>query len=67
MPIGLIEAFALAQEFGARCLDTDEILWLAGARRRRGCRSVKDRLTVEDRQRVIELGARCKKWKEENQ
>jgi hypothetical protein len=64
--MGLLEAFGLAEQYGAKCLTTDEILWLASARRRKGCRTVRSTLTAEDRRRVVELGARCKRWKEEN-
>lgn len=65
--MGLLEAFGLAEEHGARCLTTDEVFWLADARRRKGCRNIKGTLTAEDRRRVIELGGRCRKWEEENQ
>ena len=66
MRMGLLEAFALAEEFGGKCLTTDEILWMAQARRKKGCRTVRSELTAEDIRRVIELGVRCKKWKEEH-
>lgn len=66
MPVGLLEAFSLAEECGVRCLTTDEILWMAAARRKKGCRTVRGTLTTEDCRRIIELGNRCKKWKEEH-
>ena len=65
--MGLLEAFSLAEQYGVRCLTAEEILWLAGARRRKGCATVRSRLTTEEKRRVIELGVRCKQWKEENQ
>jgi hypothetical protein len=64
--IGLLESFALAQEVGAKALTTDEILWLVEARRKAGCCTIKSKLTTEDCRRVIVLGKKCKKWKEEN-
>jgi hypothetical protein len=66
MPVGMLEAFQLAEEIGHKCLTTEELLFLTSARRRKGCRLKPNRLTAEERARVCALGDRCKKWKEEH-
>lgn len=62
--LGLLEAFGLAEEYGARALTFDEVLWMAEARKRKGCKLVERQLTAEDIQRVIELGRQCLAYQE---
>lgn len=62
--VGLLEAFGLAEEVGAQALTFDEVLWMAEARKRKGCRLQARRLMPEDVQRVIELGRKCAAYKE---
>lgn len=64
MAVGLLEAFGLAEEYGREVLTTDEILFIADARKRKGCRSIRSTLLAEERTRVVELGKKIKKWKD---
>jgi len=66
MAVGMLEAFGLAEEYGREVLTTDEILFIADARKRKGCRSIRSTLLREERDRVIELGKKIKKWKDAN-
>ena len=64
MAVGLIESFGLIEEYGREVLTTEEILFAADARKRKGCRSIKSTLVHEERMRVMELGKRIKTWKD---
>jgi len=64
MAVGMLESFKLAEEVGDKALGIDELLFMADARKRRGCTLIKGSLTREDRRRIMELGLKCKKWKE---
>jgi len=64
--VGMLEAFELAEEVGDKALSMDELLFMADARKRKGCRMVKSTLTADDRRRVISLGLKCKQWKDMN-
>ena len=66
MAVGLLESFALVEEYGSQVLTAEEILFVAGARKRKGCRTIASKLLAEERLRVMELGRKIKKWKEEN-
>lgn len=66
MAVGLLEAFSLAEDYGREVLTTEEILFMASARKRKGCRTIRSTLLAEERNRVIELGKKIKKWKDEN-
>jgi hypothetical protein len=57
--MGVIDAFAWIERRGAAVLTAEERAWAADAEGRRGCRYRQDRLTHEDRMRVIALGRRC--------
>jgi hypothetical protein len=60
MAVGLLEAFALIEEYGRDILTVDEILFAAEAKRRKGCHSIKSTLVAAERNKVIELGKRIK-------
>jgi hypothetical protein len=62
--IGLLEAFGLAEEVGAQALTFDEVLWMAEAKKRKGCALVETQLTPEDVARAMELGRKCRAYKE---
>jgi len=63
MPVGMLEAFALCDEVGAKVLSFDEVLFMADAKKRKGCKTLKSRLTVEERKRVLMIGEKCKQWR----
>ncbi len=62
--MGMLEAFGLAEEVGVKALSFDEILFMADARKRKGCKMTPRQLTTEEVQRVIDLGRKCKTYKE---
>jgi len=64
--VGMLEAFELSEAFGDKALTVDELLFMAEARRKKGCKTVRTLLTAEDRRRVLKLGMKCKEWKEKN-
>jgi len=64
--VGMLEAFELAEEVGDKALSMDELLFMADARKRKGCRMITSTLTADDRRRVMNLGLKCKQWKEMN-
>lgn len=64
--VGLLEAFGLAEEVGARVLTFEELLFMADARKRKGCMLETRRLTADEVQRVIVLGRKCRAYKETN-
>lgn len=62
----MLEAFELSSSIGDKALTTDELLFMADARKRKGCKAVETTLTVDERRTVIRLGMKCKEWKERN-
>jgi hypothetical protein len=62
--MGLLEAFGLAEEFGSKVLTFDELLFMADARKRKGCRLEARRMTADEIQRVLALGRQCAAYKE---
>jgi hypothetical protein len=66
MAVGLMEAFYLFDRYGKDVLETEEILFMAAAKKKKGCRMIRSTLTDEDIQGVIKIGLKIKKWKEEN-
>jgi hypothetical protein len=64
--VGMLEAFGLAEQIGDKALTVEELLFIADARQRKGCRSFQSQLTAEERKRVMQLGRKCLKWKEQN-
>jgi len=62
----MLEAFELAEAVGDKALTIDELLFVADARKRKGCRTLKSALSADERRRVMNLGLKCKAWKEEN-
>jgi len=62
----MLEAFELAESVGDKALTVDELLFMADARKRKGCRMMRTQLTADERRQVMNLGVKCKKWKEEN-
>jgi hypothetical protein len=62
--MGLLEAFGLAEEVGSRALTFDDLLFMADARKRKGCKTVQRQLKAEEIQRVLELGRKCAAYKE---
>jgi hypothetical protein len=67
MGMALLEAFGLAEEVNIRALSPEEVFWLAEARKRKGCKLMRNQLTREEMDRVLELGRRCLAYKKENQ
>ena len=66
MGVGLLQAFELSEAVGDKILTADELLFMADARKRQGCRTVRSMLTADDRRQVMKLGLKCKIWKEQN-
>jgi hypothetical protein len=69
MAVGLLESFGLVENFGKEAIDNgvisvDDVIFVAGAKKKKGCRSISSRLTVEDSNRVMEIGQLIKKWKD---
>ena len=70
MAVGLLESFGLIEQYGrdahkAGIVSTEELLFAAEAKKRKGCRSVKSTLISEERMKVIEIGKRIKNWRNE--
>jgi len=70
MAVGLLESFGLIEEFGRLAMDEeiitiDDIIFSASAKKRKGCRSIASRLTAEDNQKIMDIGRRIKKWRDE--
>ena len=59
-----LEAFDLAEEVGAKALTIDEVLFMADARKRKGCKLQASQLTDEEIRQVIELGRKCLAFKQ---
>lgn len=66
MAVGLMEAFYLFENYGRKALTDKEILYMAQAKKKRGCRLIRSKLTDEDIKEVMEIGLKIKKWKDEN-
>jgi len=62
--VGLLEAFQLAEEVGARALTFDEVLWMADAKKRKGCALQPRQLTRPEIERAMQLGRKCLDYKE---
>ena len=65
MAVGLNESFWLYEQYGSRALTTEEILFMASARKKRGCKLIPCGLTQDERARVLKLGKKIKKWRAE--
>lgn len=70
MAVGLLESFELVERFGRDAMKEgiitiDDIMFVASAKKKKGCRSIASRLTAEDAKRVMELGRIIKNWKDE--
>ena len=65
MAVGMLEAFCLIEQYGRMVLTVEEMLFAADARKRKGCRSITSTLLQEEREKVMEMGRRIKKWKDE--
>ena len=65
-PVGLLEAFELSESYGDKALTIDELLFMADCRKKKGCKLHRGMLANEDKRLVMELGLKCKIWKEEN-
>jgi hypothetical protein len=57
--LGVIDAFAWIEQRGDEVLTVEERKWAREAEQRRGCKYMQDKLSHEDRMRVIALGRRC--------
>ena len=66
MVVGLLEAFGLAEEVGRMVLDSDDFKYMILCKGKMGCARIANTMTAADRRRVMELGIRCKEWKEQN-
>jgi len=69
MRVGLLEAFGILEQYGKSAMDAGiltaaDIIFIADARKRKGCRSVSSTLVAEERTRVIEFGVMVKNWKD---
>lgn len=62
--MGLLEAFGLAEEVGSRALSLDDVLFLADARKRKGCRLRERQLSQAEIERVLKLGRVCAAYKD---
>ena len=65
-PVGLLEAFELSESCGDKALTIDELLFMADCRKKKGCKLHRGTLTNEDKRLAMELGLKCKAWKEGN-
>jgi hypothetical protein len=63
----MLEAFELATKVGAQALTPAELAFLKDAEDRKGCRCKKNELSLEERMRVCNLGAKMRDWKEAHQ
>ena len=63
--LGLLESFELAERVGARALTFEEVLFMANAKKRKGCVLQASKLTPDEIRRVLELGRKCQSHKEE--
>lgn len=66
MAVGLMEAFYLFERYAKKALTVDEILFMASAKKKRGCRMLKSELTTGDVKEIIRIGLKIKKWKDES-
>lgn len=64
--VGMLEAFELAECVGDKALSAAELEFMIEARKRKGCRSVANMLTGDERRQILKLGLKCKEWKEQN-
>ena len=66
--VGVLESFDLAEAVRSKVLTDEELRFMADAKKRRGCNCVtSQRVTREDRLKIMKLGQRCLKWRAENQ
>lgn len=63
-PVGMLEAFDLAQGPARAALTEAEKIFIEDAQDRRGCRCKKNELKLEERIRVCNLGKKMRDWKE---
>ena len=63
MAVGLMEAFYLFDMYAKELLTTDEILFMAAAKKKRGCRMIKSKLTDKDIKEVLRIGREIKNRK----
>lgn len=69
MAVGLLESFHLVEEYGKAAMDNnilsiDDLIFVANAKKRKGCRSIPSQLRAEERQRVMEIGKIVKSWRD---
>lgn len=64
--IGLLESFSLSEEVGKNALAFEELVFMGKCKKKKGCRLKKDELTPEEKNKVLALGRKCWKWKEQN-
>ena len=64
MAIGLLESFGLAEEYGDNLLTTEEKKFMKDTYQRKGCKLQSSKLKHEEIKRIIEIGKRCKEWKD---
>jgi len=62
-PVGMLEAFELAQGPARVSLTADELAFIESAHDRKGCRCKRNELTLEERTRVCKLGSKMRDWK----
>lgn len=62
--IGVIESLGLAEELGTDALTIEEYRFMERAKKKKGCRCMKNELSSQDIRRVMVLGKKCQKWKD---
>lgn len=60
MAFGLLDAFMHAEENGKGVLSFGELLFMADAKKKKGCKCQENELSDEDIKRVLELGKKCR-------
>lgn len=60
----MLEAIGLCEKYGKRVLCTEDLLFVARAKKEIGCRCIRANLGSDDVKRIIGLGRDCLKWKE---
>lgn len=70
MAVGLLEAVGLVEQYGRDAknddvISVDDLLFVANAKRRLGCKSVRSTLSRSDRERLISIGKLIKTWRDD--
>lgn len=68
MAVGLLESFELIERFGSSAvrnglISTEDLLSAAKSKQRLGCKSLPNRMTSDEKTRVMEIGVILKEWR----